>query len=56
MVYLTEYACYREVLKHRLKCEKWKQSKLCLECFGGGLTIFTTKLLDEINHGEYSDE
>lgn len=60
MVYLPDYKCYQEVLKHRKTCKKWKNSIQCLECFGGGLTPFTTEFLreayDKLQHGEYADE
>jgi hypothetical protein len=34
---------YKEVLKHRKKCEKWAK-EYCEECFGGGLHRFVMKL------------
>jgi hypothetical protein len=37
---------YRLVLEHRQKCKNWGK-KFCIECFGGGLTLFTKNLLDE---------
>ncbi len=37
---------YEEVLHHRALCDKWTKT-FCLDCFGGGLNIFTQKLLEE---------
>ncbi len=37
---------YTDVLEHRRKCDKWGKG-FCLDCFGGGLTKFTTDLQQE---------
>jgi len=37
---------YSSVMNHRGNCDKWHGTK-CLDCFGGGLTKFTGKLLTE---------
>ena len=42
----SESKVYKEVLEHRKKCPKWN-NKFCLDCFGGGLTRFGDKLLEE---------
>jgi len=34
---------YRRILEHRRDCPKWSKD-FCIDCFGGGLTIFTDKL------------
>lgn len=39
---------YLKVLAHRNKCPKWDKS-FCLECFGGGLGMFTENLFDELD-------
>lgn len=39
---------YKRVLKHRETCPKWKAKKQCVECFGGGLTMFGSDLLEEM--------
>jgi len=44
---------YKKILEHRKTCSSWKlwsenkSAPLCLDCFGGGLTIFSNKILDE---------
>ena len=47
-MYLSNYDCYKEVINHRMHCSKWQHQKQCMKCFGGGLSIFTEKLLMEI--------
>jgi hypothetical protein len=37
---------YLKVLEHRKNCDKWGKS-FCLECFGGGLTKFTERIIGE---------
>jgi hypothetical protein len=37
---------YNDVLRHRHTCPKWRK-EFCLDCFGGGLTIFSINLLKE---------
>lgn len=44
--FMRESKVYRNVLEHRRKCPKWGK-RFCLECFGGGLTKFTTELAKE---------
>jgi len=44
---IRESKTYRKILEHRRKCSKWGK-KFCLECFGGGLTLFTKNLMDEV--------
>ena len=44
--FMRESKTYREILEHRRKCKKWGK-KFCLECFGGGLTLFTDNLMEE---------
>ena len=41
-----ESQAYKNVLKHRLTCPKWKKG-FCLECFGGGLTNYLKRLENE---------
>jgi len=41
------FEAYEKVLRHRRTCPKWGKS-FCLECFGGGLTKYTERLLYEI--------
>lgn len=36
---------YKEIIQHRSKCEKWKKQEMCIDCFGGGLTKFTEKII-----------
>ena len=43
---MRESKTYRKILEHRRKCSKWGK-EFCLECFGGGLTLFTKKLIME---------
>lgn len=40
---------YKKVMEHRGNCPFWKDRNKgkCFDCFGGGLTKFTTKLLTE---------
>jgi hypothetical protein len=38
---------YQSILEHRRNCTKWGK-QFCLECFGGGLTIFTLNLRLEL--------
>lgn len=44
--FMRESKTYRKILEHRRKCSKWGK-KFCLECFGGGLTLFTKNLKEE---------
>ena len=44
--FMRESQVYRKVLEHRRTCEKWGKC-FCLECFGGGLTLFTKNLQKE---------
>jgi len=37
---------YQTILEHRRNCDKWMK-EFCLDCFGGGLTQFISKLDDE---------
>jgi hypothetical protein len=39
---------YKEVLEHRNYCPKYQSGRLCLDCFGGGLTKFTKDLFSEM--------
>lgn len=39
---------YKEVLEHRNYCSRYRSGRLCLDCFGGGLTKFTRDLLSEM--------
>jgi len=39
--------CYKEVLEHRRRCDKWGK-EFCLECFGGGLTKFLETIKKEL--------
>jgi len=39
--------CYREVLEHRRRCDKWGK-RFCLGCFGGGLTKFLETIKKEL--------
>jgi hypothetical protein len=41
VAYTTEY---EKVLEHRGQCENWDKNKLCVDCFGGGLTKFWKKV------------
>ncbi len=38
---------YRKVLEHRRNCKKWGKG-FCLDCFGGGLTIFLASIKSRI--------
>lgn len=40
---MSESETYRKILEHRRHCPKWTKD-FCMECFGGGLTIFSDKL------------
>lgn len=42
---MRESKTYRDILEHRKNCKKWGKG-FCLDCFGGGLTLF----LEEINY------
>ncbi len=42
---------YRDILEHRRTCKKWGKG-FCLECFGGGLTLFTKNLQEEMNKND----
>ncbi len=44
---MRESKTYRKILEHRRKCSKWGK-EFCLECFGGGLTLFTKNLSEEL--------
>lgn len=46
---MRESKTYRKILEHRRKCSKWGK-EFCLECFGGGLTLFTKNLMDEFRN------
>ncbi len=37
---------YRKILEHRRNCPKWTK-EFCLDCFGGGLTIFLKDMKTE---------
>lgn len=39
---------YKKVLKHRNYCPRYRLGNFCLDCFGGGLTRFTSDLLNEM--------
>jgi hypothetical protein len=39
---------YKEVIEHRNYCPRYRSGRLCLDCFGGGLTKFTNDLLSEM--------
>ena len=43
---MKEMKAYRQVIEHRKKCAKWGKL-FCLDCFGGGLTLYTKKILKE---------
>jgi hypothetical protein len=50
---LSETETYKKVLEHRKKCNHWHFGNAvgygnCLECFGGGLTLFTKNLFEEM--------
>ena len=38
---------YMKALNHRKTCAKWNNG-FCLECFGGGLTLYTEHLFEEL--------
>lgn len=44
---ISQTKAYNKVLKHRKNCPKWSK-EFCLECFGGGLTLFTKEIKYEI--------
>lgn len=46
--FVKKSKAYSEVIEHRKNCKKWKEGKLCLECFGGGLREFVKSLINEI--------
>lgn len=46
---------YREILKHRKNCKKWGKG-FCLDCFGGGLTLFLGKIREEFIKTSKSEE
>ncbi len=45
---------YKKVMRHRATCKSWlawrdnKPAPLCLQCFGGGLTLFIEDLAREL--------
>jgi hypothetical protein len=39
---------YNKVLVHRHYCHKWEKGERCLDCFGGGMTMFFKKVMGEI--------
>jgi hypothetical protein len=39
---------YKAVVDHRNYCPRYRSGRLCLDCFGGGLTKFTSDLLSEM--------
>ena len=39
---------YKKVVEHRNYCPRYRSGRLCLDCFGGGLTKFTNDLLSEM--------
>lgn len=43
---IIESKTYRSILDHRRDCPKWGK-EFCLECFGGGLTIFFRDIKNE---------
>ena len=48
---LMEKAGYDEILQHRSKCPKWGKG-FCLECFGGGLTAWSEKIIEKTRKDE----
>lgn len=38
---------YQLVREHRNNCAAWKKGELCWDCFGGGLSKFSTNLLKD---------
>jgi hypothetical protein len=46
MVKFRNSRTYAKVLEHRRKCSKWGK-EFCLECFGGGLHMFSENLIEE---------
>lgn len=44
--FMKESKTYAMVLEHRIKCPKWGKD-FCLDCFGGGLTLFSKNLIKE---------
>ena len=40
---MRESGTYRDILEHRKNCPKWTK-EFCMDCFGGGLTLFLGKL------------
>jgi len=45
-IIMRESETYRKILEHRRDCPKWGK-EFCMECFGGGLTLFIDKLNKE---------
>lgn len=44
---MTRLASYKKVIEHRKICPKWGKD-FCLDCFGGGLTVFTRNIFEEL--------
>ena len=44
--FMRESKVYKKIIEHRKKCSKWGKG-FCLDCFGGGLTLFTKKIMEE---------
>jgi len=52
---MTNFKCYNDVLEHRKKCSKWGNG-FCLDCFGGGLGLFSEKIINEFVSKQRDDE
>lgn len=46
MIDVEDSEIYKKIREHRSKCPKWGKG-FCLDCFGGGLTRFTNKFIEE---------
>jgi hypothetical protein len=51
---MRESKTYRKILEHRKNCPKWTKD-FCLDCFGGGLTLFIKQFKEEFASGRVSE-